>query len=59
MSKEASKGVRRCLSLSSSLLRLQLEYPADGLERPVYIGLDFYWTPGLFGMANSRILIGP
>ena len=26
-----SKGERRCLSLSSSLVRFQLEYPADGL----------------------------
>ena len=57
MSREASKGVRRCLSLSSSLLRFQLEYPADGLERPVYIGLEFYWTPGLSGTANSHWLM--
>ena len=27
-------------------------YPAAGLDWPVYIGLDFYWTPGLFGTAN-------
>ena len=54
MSREASKGVRRCLSLSSSLLRFQLEYPAEGLERPVYIGPEFGWTPGRSGTANSH-----
>ena len=30
--------------------------PAAGLERPVYIGLEFHWTPGLFGTANSHWL---
>ena len=53
----ASKGERRCLSLSSSLVRFQLEYPAAGLERPVYIGLEIYWTPGLSGTANSHWLM--
>ena len=28
--------------------------PAAGLERPVYIGLEFGWTPGLSGTANSH-----
>ena len=40
--------------MSSSLVRFQLEYPAAGLERPVYIGLEIYWTPGLSGTANSH-----
>ena len=50
----ASEGERRSLSLSSSLVRFQLEYPAAGLERPVYVGLEIYWTPGLSGTANSH-----
>ena len=53
----ASEGERRCLSLSSSLVRFQLEYPAAGLKRPVYIGLEIYWTPGLSGTANSHWLM--
>ena len=51
------KGVRRCLILSYSLGRFLSEYPAAGLERPVYIGLEIYWTPGLSGTANSHWLM--
>ena len=40
------------LFLSFSLEGCWSKYPAAGLERPVYIGLEIYWTPGLFGTAN-------
>ena len=32
---------------------------AAGLERPVYIGLEFYWTPGPTGTVNSHWLMSP
>ena len=44
--------MREVLVPSCSLLSHRLKYPDSGLELPVYIGLDFYETPGLFGTAN-------
>ena len=31
---------------------------AEGLDRPVYIGLGIHQTPGLFGSLERRIIIG-
>ena len=47
--------VREVLFLSFSLEGCWSKYPDSGLELPVYIGLEIYWTPGLFGTA---IIIG-
>ena len=46
--------VREVLFLSFSLKGCWSKYPAAGLEQPVYIGLEIYWNPGLFGTANSH-----
>ena len=44
--------MREVLFPSCSLPSHRPKYPDSGLELPVYIGPDFYWTPGLFGTAN-------
>ena len=44
--------MREVLLPSCSLLSCRPKYPAAGLERPVYIGLEIHWTPGLSGTAN-------
>ena len=44
--------MREVLVPSCLLRSHRPKYPDSGLELPVYIGPDFYWTPGLFGTAN-------
>ena len=44
--------MREALFPSCSLLRSRSEYRAEGLDRPVYIGLGIHQPPGQFGTAN-------
>ena len=48
--------MREVLDPSCSPQKSRLKYPDLGLELSAYIGPDLYWTPGLFGMANSHWL---
>ena len=50
--------MREVLYPSCSPQKSRPKYPDLGLELSVYIGPDFYWTPGLFGKANFHWLLG-